>query len=296
MDAVTSIAVDGSGNAYVAGWTTSTDLPTVNPVSAQSGGGVDAFVAKLGPGGNNLIYCTYLGGRGDDRAFGIAVDPAGDAYVTGWTSSSAFPTVAPMQAALAGGKDAFVVKLNPAGNILIYSTYLGGGATDSGNSIAVDAAGNAYVAGGTYSLNFPALGAYQASNRGQQNAFITKLSASGSLMYSTYLGGNGNDSALSIAVDSAGAAFVTGGATSTNFPTVAPVQAVSGGNQDAFIAKLSPSGDTLLYSTYLGGSGGSVGSFEAGTGIAVDATGAAYVAGATNSINFPVTTGALQAN
>jgi hypothetical protein len=295
MDAVTSIAVDGSGNAYVAGWATSTDLPTVNPVSAQSGGGVDAFVAKLGPGGNNLIYCTYLGGRGDDRAFGIAVDPAGDAYVTGWTSSSVFPTVAPMQAALAGGKDAFVAKLNPAGNILIYSTYLGGGATDSGNSIAVDAAGNAYVAGGTYSLDFPALGAYQASNRGQQNAFITKLSASGSLMYSTYLGGSGNDSALSIAVDSAGAAFVTGGATSTNFPTVAPVQAVSGGNQDAFIAKLSPSGNTLLYSTYLGGSGGSVGSFEAGTGIAVDATGAAYVAGATNSINFPVTTGALQA-
>ncbi len=108
MDAVTSIAVDGGGNAYVAGWTTSADLPTVNPVRAQNGGGVDAFVAKLGPGGNNLIYCTYLGGRGDDRAFGIAVDSVGNAYVTGWTSS-----------------DAFVAKLNPAGNALIYSTYLG---------------------------------------------------------------------------------------------------------------------------------------------------------------------------
>jgi len=294
MDAVTSIAVDGGGNAYVAGWTTSADLPTVNPVRAQNGGGVDAFVAKLGPGGNNLIYCTYLGGRGDDRAFGIAVDSVGNAYVTGWTSSSAFPTVAPMQSALAGGKDAFVAKLNPAGNALIYSTYLGGAATDSGNGIAVDAAGNAYVTGGTYSLNFPTLGAYQTSNSGQQNVFITKLNASGSLIYSTYLGGSGNDSAAAIAVDSSGDAFVTGGTTSTNFPTVNPVQAVNGGNQDAFIAKLSPSGNALLYGTYLGGSGGAVGSFEAGTGIAVDATGAAYVAGATNSINFPVTAGALQ--
>ena len=131
MDAITSIAVDKSGNAYVAGWTTSTDLPTVNPVRAQSGGGVDAFVAKLGPGGNSLIYCTYLGGRGDDRAFGIAVDSAGDAYVTGWTASSAFPTAAPMQSTLAGAKDAFAAKLNPAGNALIYSTFLGGSNTEA---------------------------------------------------------------------------------------------------------------------------------------------------------------------
>ena len=100
-----------------------------------------------------MLYCTYLGGRGDDRAFGIAVDPAGNAYVTGWTGSSAFPTVAPVQSTIAGGKDAFVATLNPAGNALIYSTYLGGAATDSGNAIAVDAAGNAYVAGGTYALN-----------------------------------------------------------------------------------------------------------------------------------------------
>jgi hypothetical protein len=127
MDTVTSIAVDSSGNAYLAGWTVSTDLPTVNPVRAQNVGGVDAFVAKLGPGGNTLIYCTYLGGRGDDRAFGIAVDTAGNAYVTGWTASSAFPTVAPAQSTIAGGKDAFVAKLNPAGNALIYSTFLGGG-------------------------------------------------------------------------------------------------------------------------------------------------------------------------
>ncbi len=296
MDSVTSIAVDGAGNAYLGGWTTSTDLPTVNPARAANSGGVDAFVAKLGPGGNTLIYCTYLGGRGDDRAFGIAVDAAGNAYITGWTGSGAsFPTVAPAQATLAGGKDAFVAKLNPAGNALIYSTYLGGAATDSGNAIAVDSAGNAYVAGGTYSLNFPTSNAYQTSNRGQQNAFVAKLNPSGSLLYSTYLGGNGNDSAAGIAIDSAGSAYITGGTTSTNFPAVAPLQAASGGQQDAFIAKLNPSGNGLIYSTYLGGSGGMAGSMEAGTAIAVNASGAAYVAGTTSSTNFPVTAGALQA-
>ena len=294
MDAITSIAVDNAGNSYVAGWTTSYDLPVINPVRSTNAGGVDAFVAKLGPGGNSLIYCTYLGGRGDDRAFGIAVDAAGDAYVTGWTGSSAFPTVSPMQSTQAGAKDAFVAKLNPAGNALIYSTYLGGSNTDSGNAIAVDSAGNAYVAGGTYSFNFPVLSGYQTSLKGQQNAFVTKLSPSGTLVYSTYLGGNGSDSAAGIAVDAAGNAYVTGGTTSTTFPTASPFQSASGGNQDAFITKLGPSGNVLIYSTYLGGSGGAAGSMEAGTGIAVDGTGAAYVAGATNSTNFPVTSGVLQ--
>ncbi|HXA07485.1 MAG TPA: SBBP repeat-containing protein [Bryobacteraceae bacterium] len=294
MDAITSIAIDNAGNAYVAGWTTSTDLPILNPVRTQNGGGVDAFVAKLGPGGNRLIYCTYLGGRGDDRAFGIAVDSAGDAYVTGWTSSAAFPTAVPMQSSLAGAKDAFAARLNPAGNALIYSTYLGGSNTDSGNAIAVDAAGNAYIAGGTYSFNFPLLNGYQTSIHGQQNGFVAKLSPSGSLMYSTYLGGNGSDSAAGIAVNAAGNAYVTGGTTSTTFPTAAPLQASSGGNQDAFVTKLGPSGNVLIYSTYLGGSGGASGSMEAGTGIAIDSTGAAYVTGGTNSTNFPVTAGALQ--
>jgi hypothetical protein len=296
MDSVTSIAVDGAGNSYLAGWTTSADLPTVSPVSAANSGGVDAFIAKLGPGGNTLVYCTYLGGRGDDRAFGIAVDAAGSAYVTGWTGSGAsFPKVLPAQSTLAGGKDAFVAKLNPAGNALVYSTYLGGASNDSGNAIAVDAAGNAYVAGSTYSLNFPTANAYQSTNRGQQNAFVAKYNPSGSLLYSTYLGGNGSDSAAGIAIDSAGNAYVTGGTTSTNFPTAAPLQASSGGNQDAFITKLNPAGNGLIYSTYLGGSGGTAGAMEAGTAIAVDAAGAVYVAGTTSSTNFPVTAGALQA-
>lgn len=294
MDAVTSIAVDGSGNAYLAGWTSATNFPTLNPIQAKQKGSVNAFVAKLGLGGNSLIYCTYLGGQSDDRAFAIAIDSSGDAYVTGWASSTAFPVVAPVQSTLAGTRDAFVAKLNPAGNTLIYSTFLGGSSNDSGTGIAVDSSGNAYVTGYTSSSNFPTLNAYQTANKGTQNAFVTKLSSSGTLIYSTYLGGSGSDDAAAIAVDSAGNAYITGGTTSTNFPTASPVQAVSGGNQDAFITKLNPSGNALVYSTYLGGSGGASGSPEQGTAVAVDATGAAYVAGVTNSTNFPVTSGVLQ--
>ncbi len=294
MDAVTSIAVDGSGNAYLAGWTSSTNFPTLNAIQAKQKGSVNAFVAKLGPGGNSLIYCTYLGGQADDRAFGIAIDSSGDAYVTGWTSSTAFPVVAPAQSTLAGTRDAFVAKLNPAGNSLTYSTFLGGSSNDSGTGIAVDSSGNAYVVGYTSSSNFPTLNAYQTSNAGAENAFVAKLNSSGSLIYSTYLGGSGSDVAAAVAVDSAGDAYITGGTTSTNFPTASPVQSASGGNQDAFITKLNPSGNALVYSTYLGGSGGASGSPEQGTAIAVDGTGAAYVAGVTNSTNFPVTSGVLQ--
>lgn len=294
MDAVTSMAVDGAGNAYLAGWTSATNFPTLNPIQAKQKGSVNAFVAKLGPGGNSLIYCTYLGGQADDRAFGIAIDSSGDAYVTGWTSSTAFPVVAPAQSTLAGTRDAFVAKLNPAGNSLIYSTFLGGSGNDSGTGIAVDSSGNAYVVGYTSSSNFPTLNAYQTSNKGTQNAFVAKLSSSGSLVYGTYLGGGGSDAAAAVAVDSAGDAYLTGGTTSANFPTASPVQAANGGNQDAFITKLNPSGNALVYSTYLGGSGGASGSPEQGTAIAVDATGAAYIAGVTNSTNFPVTSGVLQ--
>ncbi len=294
LDAITAIAVDGGGNAYVAGWTTSSNFPTVNPIQAQEHGSVNVIIAKLGPGGNSLIYCTYLGGASDDRAFAIAVDPSGNAYVTGWTTSSNFPTVSPAQYSLSGGRDAFVAKLNPAGNSLIYSTYLGGAANDSGNAIAVDSSDNAYVAGYTYSSNFPTLGAYQTSNHGPQNAFVTKLGPTGIVVYSTYLGGNGNDAAAAIAVDSTGNVYVAGGTTSTNFPTASPAQAASGGGQDAFITKLNLFENVLLYSTYLGGSGGAAGSMEAATAITVDATGAAYVTGVTNSTNFPVTSGALQ--
>src|ERR1035438_2216999 len=158
----------------------------------------------------------------------------------GATTSSNFPTHPPSQAGLRGSRNAFALKLNAAGNGFIFSTYLGGSAQDNGNAIAVDSQGNAYLTGYTTSSNFPTLGAIQAANQGQQDAFVAELSGTGTLVYSTYLGGNGNDRGAAIAVDGSGNAYVTGGTFSNNFPTANPLQAASGGGQDCFIAKLAP--------------------------------------------------------
>jgi hypothetical protein len=288
FDSVASMAIDAAGNAYLTGWTESADFPTSGPVQAGNRGGVDVFVAKLNRSGA-LVYSTYIGGSGDDRGFGVALDAAGSAYVTGWTSSNNLPTVAPLQAALAGRRDAFVLKLNPAGNALVYSTYLGGSGTDSGNAIAVDSSGSAYVTGDTDSLNFPTRNPIQSSNAGLQDAFVARLAATGSsLVFSTYLGGYGQDRGSGIALDSAGNAYITGATTSLNFPTAGALQASNGGGQDAFVAKLNALGTSLLYSTYLGGRGGAEGFGEEGRGIAVDSSGNAYVTGTTSSTNFPL--------
>jgi hypothetical protein len=187
------IAVDTAGNAYVAGATGSTDFPTVNPLQAANGGGVnDAFVAKLNASGSALIYSTYLGGSLADTASGIAIDAAGNAYVGGFTASTNFPTASPLQAASGGGPgDAFVAKLNAAGSALVYSTYLGGSGSDRVSGIAVDGAGNMFVAGETSSTDFPTASPLQAVYGGGGDAFVTKLNAAGSaLIYSTYLGGS----------------------------------------------------------------------------------------------------------
>ena len=289
LDSARAIAVDSAGNAYIAGQTDSFNLPVTNPLQASSGSGVNA-------NGNSLVYCTFLGGSWDDRAFGIAVDAAGNAYLTGWTYSSNFPTTAgARQRALGGGRDSFAVKLGPAGNVLAYSTYLGGSGHDSGNALAVDSAGDVYIGGETNSSNFPVTSAYQGSNQGRQDAFTLRLNASGSaLVWSTYLGGNGDDRATSIAVDGSGAAYLTGGTDSSNYPTYNALQPSRGGGQDAFVTKINPDGRTLSFSTYLGGSGGTVGASETGTGIRVDSAGNVYVAGVTSSLNFPVVN-ALQA-
>jgi len=287
-DSATGIAVDGSGNAYVAGWTESADFPVVGPRQGF-GGSVDAFVFKLTASGTAVAYATYVGGNRDDRAFGIAVDTSGNALLTGWTSSTNFPVTTAAQGAMAGVRDAFVLKLNPAGNALVYSTFLGGSAADSGNAIAVDSAGNAYVAGETASSNFPRLNPFQTSSRGRLEAFVAKYSAAGALQYSSFHGGAGDDRALGVAVDSSGASYLTGVTDSTNLTTVAPVQPLSGGGQDAFVAKVSATGASLVYATYLGGSGGGAGAPEAGYAIQVDSVGNAYIAGATGSLNFPLT-------
>jgi hypothetical protein len=281
-----SIAVDSSGSAYVTGLTNSTNFPTQNPFQGGFGGGAfDAFVTKLSPTGNTLVYSTYLGGNGDDEGFGIAVDDSGSAYVTGITDSTNFPTQNPFQGAFAGGLlDAFVTKLSPAGNTLVYSTYLGGSDWDEGIAIAVDSSESAYVTGFTYSPNFPTQNPFQGAFAGVVDAFVTKFSPAGNtLVYSTYLGGSGDDEGFGIAVDSSGSAYVTGFTNSPNFPTQNPFQgSFAGGAYDAFVTKFSPAGNTLVYSTYLGGSGD-----DEGFGIAVDSSGSAYVTGITNSLNFP---------
>jgi len=289
LDTGWGIAVDSAGNAYVTGPTNSADFPTLNPFQATSGSGTDVFITKLNPTGSALVYSTYLGGSGNDRGAGIAVDSSGNAYVTGVTGSTNFPTLNPFQATSGGGDDAFVTNLTPTGNAPVYSTYLGGSGNEIAAGIAVDPSGNAYFTGPTDSTNFPTLNPFQATSGGGKDVFVTKLNAAGSgLVYSTYLGGSGDDLGTSVIVDSSGNAYVTGFTGSTNFPTLNPFQPTSGGGNDAFVSKLNPTGNALVYSTYLGGSAN-----DGGGGIAVDSSGNAYVTGSTASLDFP-TFNALQ--
>ena len=240
-----------------------------------------------------LFYSTYLGGSSTDRGAGIAVDAAGNAYVTGITDSADFPTtMGAFQTAVSGTGDFFVTKLNPTGTALVYSTYLGGSGSDSSPGIAVDAQGNAYVAGFTGGTDFPTTeGAFQTAITGSNDVFVTKLNPDGSaLVYSTLLGGSRADVAFGLAVDAAGNAYVAGWTESTNFPTTAGAfQTSFGGNRDAFVTKLNLTGSARVYSTYLGGS-----TLDQGRAIAVDAQGSAYVTGFTGSTDFPTTPGAFQ--
>ena len=289
------ITVDALGSAYVTGWTTSTNFPTQSAYQATYQGGTtryggDAFVRKLTQAGNALVYSTYLGGSSQDRGFGIAVDGFGSAYVTGTTFSTDFPTQSPFQTKSPGRdvEDTFVTKLTPVGDGLVYSTCLGGNVSTLGQGIAVDGGGSAYITGVTYSTNFPTQSAYQATFQGGgSDAFVTKLTPTGNaLVYSTYLGGSGSDGGVGIAVDALGSAYLTGFTQSEDFPTQSAYQAKrQGGGGDAFVTKLTPAGNALVYSTYLGGSGFTIGGN--GSGIAVDRAGSAYVTGYTNSTDFP---------
>jgi photosystem II stability/assembly factor-like uncharacterized protein len=294
------IAVDGAGNAYVTGSATSTDFPTVNafqPTKASNYyDATNAFVTKVSADGSSLVYSSYLGGSGTydsgDAGAGIAVDGAGNAYLTGYTSSTDFPTANAFQPTTGapGENTAFITKVSADGASLVYSSYLGGSLSDSGAGIAVDAAGNAYLTGATMSTDFPTVNAFQPTNAGGingYNAFVTKVSADGSsLVYSSYLGGSsGSDRGNSIAVDGAGNAYLTGVTGSTDFPTANAFQPIKGGtihNANAFVTKVSADGSSLVYSSYLGGSGADV-----GNGIAVDAAGNAYLTGSTASTDFP---------
>lgn len=308
FDRPRDIDIDGAGNAYIAGWTDSRDFPvTANAHDALcgsdgtcNGGKFDVFVARLNAQGNGLDYSSYLGGSGGDLAASIAVDNVGNAYVTGHTSSADFPTVRAYDTTCGtdgtcdgGESDAFIARFNTnkSGDAsLVYSTYLGGIRRDQGLGIGTDNRGNAYVSGLTDSRDFPTLNPLQTEHGGSgTDAFVAKLdtraSGAASLIYSTYLGGSGFDrGAFGVAIDGAGHAYVTGYTDSIDFPTANPLQPALAGRTDAFVAKLSPDGSRLIYSTYLGGS-----ELERGFAIAIDSSGSAYVVGETHSSDFPTT-------
>ena len=302
-DFPTSIAVDAQGNAFVTGWTSSGNFPstpgafdTTPPSSINQS---KAFVVKLNPTGSALSYGTFLGGNSSTASIstngsGIAIDDTGNAYVVGSTTTSDFPiTPGAFDTNFNGSADVFVTKLNVTGTALLYSTYLGGSAFDSGSAIAVDSVGNAYVAGSTTSPDFPVTqGAFDTTFNGAiGHGFVTKLNMSGTaLIYSTYLDGV---TASGIAVDTQGNAYITGTGWTTSivFPTTNPLQLTNAGSADAFVIKLNVDGSGLVYGTYLGGVND-----DAGTGIAVDNAGNAYIVGITTSPDFPVTQGAFTTN
>jgi len=289
------IAVDGSGNAYVTGYTESTNYDVTPGAFQTDGGGFypDVFVTKLNAAGTALVYSTYIGGSGDERGHAIAVDGSGNAYVTGYTFSTDYDvTPGAFQTTNEGGLDVFVTKLNATGTALVYSTYIGGSRDDYGYGIAVDGSGNAYVTGYTSSTNYDVTpGAFQTTNGGGRDVFVTKLNATGTaLVYSTYIGGSSDDFGHAMAVDGSGNAYVTGFTYSTDYDvTPGAFQTMKGGEGDVFVTKLNATGTALVYSTYIGGSGG-----EDGFGIAVDGSGNAYVTGFTYSTDYDVTPGAFQ--
>ena len=295
-DAAFSITVDNLGNAYIAGTTSAFDFPvtsgafqnTLNP-------GTDAFISIINSTASALLYSTYLGGNGGEYAYSIALDSSGNFYVTGYTAANNFPvSTNAYQVTLGGGLDVFVSKFNSSG-ALVYSTYLGGSLDDWGYAIAVDNIGNAYVTGYTQSSDFDTTSfAYQTTKDISSDVFISKLNSTGTdLIYSTYLGGDGQEVGRDIFVDNFGNAYVCGVTTSSNFDvTTNAYQASNGGpflSADAFITKINSSGTSLLSSTYLGGSND-----EWAYGLTNDNFGYVYITGRTGSSNFVTSSGAFQ--
>ena len=314
-------AVDRSGNTYIAGDTQAAGFPVTVHAWQKSfgGGGQDGFVAKFDKNGK-LLWSTLLGGSGWDGVYGMSVDASCEPVVTGVTESTNFPvTATAVQRALAGGADAFVTVLSPDGTAVRYSTYLGGRVSDGaplpinpyhffpasddadlGIAVATGPSGAVYIAGETNSIDLPASGSAQPLIGGSFDCFVARIdTVSGRLSYLTYLGGASYDFCSGVAVDSAGEAFVTGEAQSLNFPvTPGAFQSVHSPGTAAFVTKLSADGTRLAYSTLLGGSkGGSASSgsnYTAGSAIAIDAAGDAFVDGTTNDTDFPTTPGVVQ--
>lgn len=281
-DSATGLAVDSAGNLYLCGTTESSDFPIFNSVGSALLGASDAFVVKLTPPGDQFFYSSLIGGSGTESGVSIAGDSAGNAYITGRTSSQDFPIVGAIQPVYGGGdSDAFVAKLAPDGKTLTYSSLLGGSGTENligRTGISVDASGNAYVTGDTQSTDFPAKNALRPAKNGAastSDGFVAKINPGGSdFIYSTYFGGSDDDSCLAIANDQAGNAYVTGRTKSTSF-TGSTSTRPSTATTDALVAKLNAAGSAISYLTFLGGNNGD----ESGNAIAVDSSGNAVVAG-----------------
>jgi hypothetical protein len=287
LDNALDIAVDGSGRASLVGGTSSANFPTMNAFDASLGALSDGFASTLSADGSSLVYSTYVGGSQNDMAFGAGVDGSGNLYVSGQTGSPDFPTLNPFQAALNGGDDGFIMKLDPtaAGAAsLLYSTYFGGSlGGEFVASIVVDADANIYVAGGTPSGDFPTANPVQADPSASNDAFVSKLSADGQmLVFSTYLGGSLGQNAADVAIDAMRNVYVTGTTGSPDFPVVNAFQPTFGGGEDGFLVKLNAAGSMVVYTTFLGGSNS-----DNARSVAVSPGGNAYVVGFTNSTNFP---------
>ncbi|MGC8880344.1 MAG: SBBP repeat-containing protein [Anaerolineae bacterium] len=295
-----AIALDDAGAAYVTGSTYSPDFPTTpDTFDRDIGEGtcegeqcLDAFVVKMNPNGSDLVYATFLGGSDYDYGSAVVIDADGAAYVAGETHSPDFPTTnEAFDREIDGASDAFIVKLNPDGTTLEYATLLGGNDREGGFALALGGDGALYVAGPTYSSDFPATrGAFAIDYQGAGDAFVVKLNPGGSaLAYATFLGGSDYDYASAIAIDADGAAYVTGRTWSSIFPTTyGALDRTLGGQSDAFIAKLDARGAAMEYATFLGGDG-----YDYASAMAIDAARAVYVTGLTSSPDFPTTRGAF---
>ena len=297
-DQGTAIARDAAGNVYLTGWTESVGFPvTVGPdlVFNSTYLGPDAFVAKVNSAGTALVYCGFIGGDRDDIGTGIAVDAAGNAFVTGITHSLNFPTTVGPGLSYHGTSsqysEGFVTKVNASGTALVFSGFVGGANDDQVHGIALDGPGNAYLTGWTASSDFPRISGPDLSFNGVRDAFVAKVAASGSgFLYSGFVGGTGLDQGAGIAVDGEGRAHITGmteSRPSERFPVLVGPSLNHAGGGDAFVARVASSGAELEYCGYIGGSGE-----DSGAAIALDATGSAYVAGSTSSrFQFPATVG-----
>jgi hypothetical protein len=290
-DSVWGLALDGDDNSYVCGWTSSINFPTTpGAYSTSFTNLLDAFVTKLDPTGSTLVFSTYLGGVGQEAAYAIDLDGFGNVYVAGYASAGFPVTPGAFDEEFNGIYDCFVTKLDPTGSSLLYSTYIGGNASDVSWGLDVDGDGNAHICGQTNSASYPTTpSSFDPTYNGFYDGFVTKLDPAGvALVYSTFLGGTVHDRGCrDIEVDGDGSAYVTGATRSTNFPaTPGAFQTTLGAGADAYAAKFDSTGSSLVYATYLGGAGD-----DEGRGIEIDGAGGAHVTGFTGSLDFPVTSG-----